>query len=65
MGHTLADLAMALELADLVDRMGCFGELDKDGNPVFSDCGPGCLVCAADWLRTEVRNALLERADAR
>jgi hypothetical protein len=61
--HTDADLAMALELADLVAAEGLGGELDFEGHPVINPCGRGCLVCTADWLRTEVRNALLERAE--
>jgi len=46
--HTDADLAMALELADLIAA-------DSDDFFTFySD--------ESHWLRTEVRNALLERA---
>lgn len=52
--HTPADLAMALELADFIDVEGRGGELDENGHPIFNDCGPGCLVCTADWLRAEV-----------
>jgi hypothetical protein len=47
--HTDADLAMALELANLIAIDG--------GGDFFS-----FYVAEAEWLRTEVRNALLERA---
>jgi hypothetical protein len=54
--HTDADLAMALELADLVRGDDCHGAYtDQNYDPTTRS-----LV--DEWLRTEVRNALLERA---
>ena len=52
--HTDADLAMALELADLMwhDWLSDLTAVEV----------PESAITDADWLRTEVRNALLERA---
>jgi len=58
--HTDADLAMALELADIID--GRDGNLSVDefhSMPLDHWLAQGAVV---NWLRTEVRNALLERA---
>jgi len=49
-----ADLAMALELAQLIH--------DEIGGDYWADNGYNGFGKIADWLRTEVRNALLERA---
>jgi hypothetical protein len=50
-----ADLAMALELADVIMR-------EQLPNRGPCEHGASCEVCVPHWLRTEVRNALLERA---
>lgn len=55
--HTDADLAMALELAELLEA-----DWPLSTQIIGYDAQAGCSIYTFDWLRTEVRNALLERA---
>jgi len=58
--HTDADLAMALELADLIRADFSPSECQLLCQEIQADYS-SIYIYTWDWLRTEVRNALLER----